>query len=152
VVLRRPRPVPAPRVMLAFVAGALVLGTSLPVQVSLLLLPLVALAGLRWRDHLIWAGTEVVYFVGVWLYIAAQTEPNRGLPAGFYLVLLLARLAGIAWLGIQAVRTEPPALPGAAGGFGRPASGRSFGSGEAVDGGPLAPDLWTVSLGGPERR
>ena len=67
---------------------------SLPVQSSLLLLPLIALAGLRWRDHLIWATTELAYFVGVWLYIAGASAPNRGLPAGFYLVLLLARLGG----------------------------------------------------------
>ena len=88
---------------LALAAGTLVLGTSLPVQASLLLLPLVALAGLPWRDHLVWAATEVAYFVAVWLYIAAQSDPNRGLPAGFYLVFLLARLAGIGWLGWQAL-------------------------------------------------
>ncbi len=76
---------------------------SLPIQVSLLLLPLIALSGLRWRDHLIWASTELVYFVGIWLYIAGETTPNRGLPAVFYLIMLVARLAGITWIGIQAV-------------------------------------------------
>ena len=77
---------------------------SLPVQSSLLLLPLVALAGLRWRDHLLWATTELAHFVGVWLFIAAASAPDRGLPAGFYLVLVVARLAGIGWLGAQAWR------------------------------------------------
>jgi uncharacterized membrane protein len=86
------------------VAGALLVIKSLPVQAGLLLLPLIALAGLRWRDHLIWATTELAYFVGVWLYIAAASEPNRGLPTGFYLALLLARCAGIAWLAVQATR------------------------------------------------
>ena len=66
---------------------------------------LVALSGLRWRDHLIWAGTEVVYFVAIWLYIAGETTPNRGLPAVFYLIILVARLAGIAWIGVQGVLT-----------------------------------------------
>jgi hypothetical protein len=89
---------------LALVAGAgcLIVLKSLPVQSSLLLLPLVALAGLRWRDHLLWATTELAHFVGVWLYIAAASAPTRGLPPGFYLVLVVARLAGIGWLAAQA--------------------------------------------------
>jgi hypothetical protein len=88
---------------LAVLAVALCTEKSLPVQTSLLLLPLMALSGLRWRDHLIWAGTELVYFVGIWLYIAAETTPNRGLPASFYLILMVARLAGIAWVGIAGI-------------------------------------------------
>jgi Glycosyltransferase family 87 len=88
---------------LALVAAALITAKSLPVQVSLLLLPLIALTGLRWRDHLIWAATELVYFVGVWLYIGGESIPNRGLPASFYVILLVARLAGIAWVGVQGI-------------------------------------------------
>jgi hypothetical protein len=139
---------PMPRLALSLMAGVLVLSTSLPVQLSLLLLPLVALAGLPWRDHLVWAGTELVYFVAVWLYIAAQSDPNRGLPAGFYLVFLLARLGGIAWLGVQAWRLPlPPGLahppePGERDGDGR----------EAVDDVRFAPELWTTSVSTPERR
>lgn len=88
---------------LALLAAVLFSAKSLPVQASLLLLPLIALSGLRWRDHLIWAATELAYFVGIWLYIAGETTPNRGLPALFYLLLLTARLAGIAWIGVQGV-------------------------------------------------
>jgi len=88
---------------LALLAAVLLSAKSLPIQASLLLLPLIALSGLRWRDHLIWAGTELVYFVGIWLYIAGETTPNRGLPSVFYLILLAARLAGIAWIGVQGV-------------------------------------------------
>jgi hypothetical protein len=98
---RRPR---LAHVALVAVAGCLIVLKSLPVQSSLLLLPLVALAGLRWRDHLLWATTELAHFVGVWLYIAAASVPNRGLPPGFYLVLLVARLVGIGWLAAQAWR------------------------------------------------
>jgi hypothetical protein len=98
---RRPR---LAHVALFAAAVTLLVLKSLPVQASLLLLPFLALAGLRWRDHLIWATTELAYFVGVWLYIAGATTANRGLPAGFYLVLVLARLAGIAWIGVQAIR------------------------------------------------
>jgi hypothetical protein len=83
------------------------------VQASLLLLPFVAWAGLRWRDHLVWATTEVVYFVGVWLYIGGLTNTDRALPGGFYLLLALARLAGIGWLAVQATRAalEPARDP-----------------------------------------
>jgi hypothetical protein len=88
---------------LALLSAVLLSAKSLPVQASLLLLPLIALSGLRWRDHLIWVATELVYFVGIWLYIAGETTPNRGLPAAFYLPLLAARLAGIAWIGAQGV-------------------------------------------------
>jgi uncharacterized membrane protein len=105
------------------VAGSLLVTKSVPVQAGLVLLPLIALAGLRWRDTLIWATTESVYFVAVWLYIGAQTDPNKGLPPSFYLVLLLARLAGIGWLMIQSalamrdplrdpVRVPPDGAPG----------------------------------------
>jgi hypothetical protein len=86
------------------VAGTLLVTKSLPVQAPLVLLPLMALAGLRWRDHLIWVTTEVTYFIGVWLYIAFNSDPKKGLPAGFYLILLLARVAGIIWVMAQAVR------------------------------------------------
>jgi uncharacterized membrane protein len=99
----RTRPRVAPLALFA-VAGCLLLAKSVPVQASLLLLPLVALSALRWRDHLVWATTEITYFVGVWLYIAAGSEPTRGLPGGVYLVLLLLRLAGIAWIGVQGLR------------------------------------------------
>jgi hypothetical protein len=111
---RRPR---AAHLALIGVAGCLVVAKAVPVQVSLLLLPLLALSALPWRDHLVWATTEVAYFVGVWLYIAGSSVPNRGLPGGLYLLLLLARLGGIAWLGVQALRAvldpgpDPAGLP-----------------------------------------
>jgi len=88
---------------LAALALVLITAKSLPAQSSVLLLPLIALSGLRWRDHLIWAGTEAVYFVGIWLYIGRDSASDRGLPDQFYLIMLLARLAGIAWVGLQGV-------------------------------------------------
>lgn len=117
---RRPR---LAHLALFAAAATLIVLKSLPVQASLLLLPFLALAGLKWRDHLVWATTELAYFVGVWLYIAGASKADRGLPAGFYLVLLLVRLAGIGWLAVQAaraaldpaldpVRTPPDGAPG----------------------------------------
>jgi hypothetical protein len=97
---RRPR---VADLALLLMVGFLLTAKAVPVQASLLLLPLVALAGMRWRDHLLWATAEVAYFVGTWLYIAGF-DAERGLPSVFYLALLLWRLSMIGWLGVQAFR------------------------------------------------
>ena len=85
---------------------AVVLATapSLPLSASLWLVPLVALAGLRWRDHLLWAGAEAVHFVAFWLHRSAAFDPNHGLPDGWYAVATVVRVAAIAWLAACAWR------------------------------------------------
>jgi uncharacterized membrane protein len=92
---RRPR-----LAQLAFVVLAVVVltGKSWPVQASLWLLPLAALARPRWRDHLVWVGTEAVYFVAVWLFIGATTNADRGLPGAWYATFSLLRAGGLGWL------------------------------------------------------
>ena len=90
---RRPTVAEVSLVMLVIVV---VTGKAVPVQAGLWLLPLIALVGLKWRDHLIWAGFEATYFVAVWLYIAGLSKPDRGLPAGLYSLLTVLRVA--AWL------------------------------------------------------
>ena len=63
---------PAPSLAgLALVAVAIVLvtGTRGPARASLWLVPLAALAGVRWRDHLVWAACEGAYFVAHWLFV-----------------------------------------------------------------------------------
>ncbi len=109
------RPPPWPTVALVVVAVVLVTSKSVPVQASLWLLPLAALAGLRWRDHVLWAGAEAIHFVAVWLYIGGQSVPDRGLPAGWYAVALLLRLAAIGWVVSRAWSAStvsgPPATP-----------------------------------------
>lgn len=86
------------QVALVVVAIALVTGKTFPVQASLALLPLAALCGVRWRDHLIWVATEALHFVAVWLYIGGFTKPDRGLPPAWYAFFLLLRIAGVAYL------------------------------------------------------
>ncbi|GAB48859.1 hypothetical protein [Mobilicoccus pelagius] len=82
----------------------LLTGKSLPPQSSLWLVPFVALAGLRWRDHLMWAATEVCYFVAVWLYLGGLDDVTAALPESWYAVFLVLRLGGLLWLGAAAAR------------------------------------------------
>ncbi|NAZ88513.1 glycosyltransferase 87 family protein, partial [Kineococcus indalonis] len=98
---RRPR---LPQVALLLVAGACALGPAFPPQASLWLAPLAALAVPRWREHLLWWAAEAAYFGAVWLYIAGQSEPSRALPPELYALLLVLRLAAVAWLVASVVR------------------------------------------------
>lgn len=92
---RRPRVAQVAFVVLAVVV---LTGKAWPVQASLWLLPLAALARPRWRDHLVWVGAEAAYFMAVWLYVAAGTNATRALPAPWYSVFVVARAAGLLWL------------------------------------------------------
>jgi hypothetical protein len=85
-------------VSLVLVAVVLVTGKTFPVQSSLWLLPLLALCGVRWRDHLVWAGAEALHFVAVWLYLAGLTAEDRGLPPQWYAAFLLMRVAAVLYL------------------------------------------------------
>lgn len=98
VALGTPRRPSVAEVAFVLVALVLVTGKTFPVQSSLWLVPLVALCGLRWRDHLVWAGAEGMHFVAVWLYVGGLSRPDRGLPAGWYAVFLLIRVAAILYL------------------------------------------------------
>ncbi len=99
---RRPS---VPQVALVLVGLTLVVGKSFPVQASLWLVPLIALAGLRWRDQLVWALTEALHFVAVWLYFGGLSRPDRGMPAGWYCVFLLLRVAAVGYLVVRTWRT-----------------------------------------------
>lgn len=92
---RRPR---LPQVALLLTAGVLLAGPSFPVQASLWLLPLAALAVPRWRDHLWWGAAETLYFVLVWLHIAGLDVQNRSAPDWLYGLALMLRLAAVCWL------------------------------------------------------
>lgn len=99
-------------VALVVVAVVLVTGKSFPVQTSLWLVPLVAMAGLRWREHLMWALAEGVHFVAVWLYLGGLQNPDRSLPVSWYAVALLARVAAVAFLAVRAWQsTTAPIAP-----------------------------------------
>jgi len=111
---RRPTVAEISLVMLVIV---IVTGKAVPVQAGLWLLPLIALVGMQWRDHLIWAGFEATYFVAVWLYIAGLSKSGRGLPVRGYSALLLLRLVAMLFVLVQVWRGRP--VPSA----GRPRGG-----------------------------
>ena len=90
-------------------------GKAVPVQACLWVLPLLALSAVRWRDHLIWAGVEIVYFIMVWMYVAAPSNPAKGLPGAAYAVFSLARTlawVGIAWAAWDSSATARTAIGG----------------------------------------
>ncbi|WP_093800063.1 glycosyltransferase family 87 protein [Streptomyces sp. Wb2n-11] len=65
-------------------------------QYVLWLIPLAALARPRWRDFLIWQSGEVMYYLGIWMYLAYTTsgDKQRGLPPeGYQLAIALHLLA-----------------------------------------------------------
>lgn len=99
---RRPT---VPEVALVLVALVLVTGKSFPVQASLWLVPLVALCGLHWRHHLVWAGAEALHFVAVWLYVGGLSTPDRGMPPEWYGAFLTIRVAAVLYLAWQVWRT-----------------------------------------------
>ena len=99
---RRPT---VPEVALVLVALVLVTGKSFPVQASLWLVPLVALCGIHWRHHLVWAGAEALHFVAVWLYVGGLSTPDRGMPPEWYGAFLTIRVAAVLYLAWQVWRT-----------------------------------------------
>jgi len=100
-------------VSLVMLVVVLVTGKSVPVQAGLWLVPLIALIGMQWRDHLVWAAFESTYFVAVWLYIAGLSKPDRGLPRGLYALLLVFRLAAMLFVVTQVWRVARSRGPAA---------------------------------------
>ncbi|MFE5632691.1 glycosyltransferase family 87 protein [Streptomyces sp. NPDC056463] len=99
---RRPR-----FVQLAFlIVAAFVLTNKVySPQYVLWLIPLAALARPRWRDFLIWQACEVMYFLGIWMYLAFTTSGNKqGLPTDGYHFAIVLHLVGTLYLCAVVVR------------------------------------------------
>lgn len=132
---RRPGPTPsAIRVAAPMIVIVALTAQSLPVQTGLWLLPVIALSGVRWRDHLIWAAVEIAHFVAVWLHIGFTDDPGRGLPPETYALATLARAAAWAYLAwriwVVPVRRSEPGPQHRAPGVGTGVSGTGVGPGE----------------------
>ncbi len=94
-----------PLAKLIFVVLALIVisGKAWPVQTSLWLLPLAALAWPKVRDHLIWWTAEVLYFISVWQNIVGSSRADRGLPSELAVAFLFLRVFAVLWLVWQVV-------------------------------------------------
>ncbi|WP_019887827.1 glycosyltransferase family 87 protein [Streptomyces purpureus] len=74
-------------------------------QYVLWLIPLAALARPRWRDFLIWQACEVMYFLGIWMYLAFTTSGNKqGLPTDGYQFAIVLHLLGTLYICALIVR------------------------------------------------
>ncbi|MFJ8675927.1 glycosyltransferase family 87 protein [Streptomyces sp. NPDC093589] len=100
---RRPR-----FAQLAFLVVALFILTNkvYSPQYVLWLVPLAALARPRWRDFLIWQACEVMYFLGIWLYLAytGNEDKHQGLPLEGYQLAIVLHLLGTLYLCAVVVR------------------------------------------------
>ncbi|MEU8757811.1 glycosyltransferase 87 family protein [Streptomyces sp. NPDC048659] len=74
-------------------------------QYVLWLIPLAALARPRWRDFLVWQACEVMYFLGIWFYLAYTSSGNKqGLPTDGYQFAIVLHLLGTLYLCVMVVR------------------------------------------------
>jgi uncharacterized membrane protein len=74
-------------------------------QYVLWLIPLAALARPRWRDFLVWQACEVMYYLGIWMYLAYTTSTkHQGLPAEGYQLAIALHLLGTLYLCAVIVR------------------------------------------------
>ncbi|RMI42148.1 glycosyltransferase family 87 protein [Streptomyces triticirhizae] len=99
---RRPR-----LAQLAFLVVALFVLTNkvYSPQYVLWLIPLAVLARPRWRDFLVWQACEVLYYLGIWMYLAYRHgEDQQGLSVGGYQFAILLHLVGTAYLCAMVVR------------------------------------------------
>lgn len=101
--LRAPRTPTLAQLGFLIVVAFLILNKVYSPQYVLWLLPLAALAGVRWRDVLIWQIGEFVYFGAVWIYLGGWLEgASGGTPA--YSIAILVRVAAELYLAGVIVR------------------------------------------------
>ncbi len=105
-------------VLIIVLVVVLLTSKAIPVQSSLWFVPLIALAGMRWRHHLPWVACELLYFMAVWLYLGGRVDSLRALPDQWYAFFLIVRCGGLVWLAFVAGRqiaARPAAAPVASG-------------------------------------
>lgn len=94
---------PAP-VALVLLTVVLFFARAVPAQTALWFLPLLAACAVLWRNHLIWAATEVAYFIVLWPTVARDSNPAKALPWGWYVFGVLVRFAGMIFIATQVLR------------------------------------------------
>jgi uncharacterized membrane protein len=128
ITLRAPRRPRVAQVAFLVVAVFAIFNKVYSPQYVLWLIPLAALARPRWRDFLIWQVAEVIYFFGVWLFLAGWYTPDRGLPATAYGMVIAVHFAGT----VVRDMLRPEADPVRADGTDDPAGGLLDGAPDVV--------------------
>ncbi|AXK35312.1 DUF2029 domain-containing protein [Streptomyces armeniacus] len=100
---RRPR---LPQLVFLVIALFILTNKVYSPQYVLWLIPLAVLARPKWRDFLIWQACEVIYFLGIWLYLAytGSGDKHHGLPPEGYQFVILLHLLGTLYLCAVIVR------------------------------------------------
>ncbi|MGO4428820.1 hypothetical protein AB4Z54_61340, partial [Streptomyces sp. MCAF7] len=100
---RRPR---LAQIAFLIVAAFVITNKVYSPQYVLWLIPLAALARPRWRDFLVWQACEVMYFLGIWMYLAytGSGDQHRGLPPEGYQLAVIAHVLGTLYLCALVVR------------------------------------------------
>lgn len=73
-------------------------------QYVLWLIPLAALARPRWRDFLIWQAGEALYYVAIWWYLVNLSDPDKGLPVGWYCAAIIVHVAATLYFAGMIIR------------------------------------------------
>jgi uncharacterized membrane protein len=92
---RRPR---LPQLCFLLLASVLILNKVWSPQYVIWLVPLAVLARPRIWAYVLWQLAEVAYFLGIWGYFVYMYQPPAGVSAGWYFVILSARLLTLALL------------------------------------------------------
>lgn len=100
---RRPR---LAQVAFLVVAAFVITNKVYSPQYVLWLIPLAVLARPRWRDFLVWQACEVMYFLGIWMYLAyiGSGDKHRGLPPEGYQLAIIVHVLGTLYLCALVVR------------------------------------------------
>ncbi|MFE0460034.1 glycosyltransferase family 87 protein [Kitasatospora sp. NPDC058965] len=99
---RRPR---FAQLVFLVVAAFVVTNKVYSPQYVLWLIPLAALARPRWRDFLIWQACEVLYYLGIWSYLAFIGDSKQhGIGQDWYHFAVVLHLAGTLYLCGMVVR------------------------------------------------
>lgn len=101
-----------PQTALVVAGTVTVLAPVYPVQASLWVLLLAALSGVRWRDLLVWAAVEIGHASLLWLYIAAPSNPEKGLPVQWYALAVVLRIVTNLWIVTQPLSLAGTPQPG----------------------------------------
>jgi hypothetical protein len=102
--LRAERAPPATAIALMLVVGWWLVAPSLPVQAGLWVLPLLALTARSWRVVVAWGAFEAIYAMLTWLFLYGLSVEDRGVPASWYSLAVLARVSAWIWVAVVAWR------------------------------------------------